>query len=735
MRNLVHDASCAHANPAAGGGPEQLGAGKPTHSPTQDVGETPEADGGCFFSLHPVESASGQLSELCVYVSTLCKERCNPSWSDIDHEDFRLARTHGWQHNRIGIRVWTATQRASGGQDTGPDAVHEEPSHRRTVPVPRMAPWERGRLILDCVDDADTGKNGDVGIGAEVPEWARNVGRNADAKGHRVGAAGDRRHCFKHGGLLGGGWIDSYRCSKREVAGGQGLDVSLSLEKVIVWASWVVMETPLAQVHAPVPQNALLLSLSDSNGWVNTYVDESDPAMAKLLKPAAAAAAAAVAEATAGTDSDSEAPSADAGNGSDASAERGAARAAADAAQREKEREERERRKEAEREKERQQRSMLLGHKDSRTPSSRVSQSAAHWANNALPSKGRAQIDAPREHAARDITEPMDAAGPKEGGEAQEGDDSGCESRGGVNAVSSAVYKGRSRAKALKASRQRVEAREQDVAAIKAKIEALIAVQAQRELERHRQNEMNLRLYQLRRRVQEEAAALDDLKMSVEAQERRLEKASDKDTDRASKTLRSRALTVLDTQAQRAKAAGEEAARRMGIDFVLPPPAAAEADAVAASSMEDAMARHAQAMSTERKILRELRRELKQRQQYLIASLHSTYPIFTAADGVTRTICGLVLPSPTALVGCDEEMLSTALGHTCHMVQLMAKYSCVCLRYEPIAMGSRSAMRDMTLSPSKTNLKDGNDFPLFAKGQDRGRLQVCWPAHAQIELC
>ena len=80
-------------------------------------------------------------------------------------------------------------------------------------------------------------------------------------------------------------------------------------------------------------------------------------------------------------------------------------------------------------------------------------------------------------------------------------------------------------------------------------------------------------------------------------------------------------------------------------------------------------------------------------------------------------------------------MLSTALGHTCHMVQLMAKYSCVCLRYEPIPMGSRSAMRDMTLSPSKTNLKDGNDFPLFAKGQDRARLQVCWPAHAPIELC
>ena len=56
----------------------------------------------------------------------------------------------------------------------------------------------------------------------------------------------------------------------------------------------------------------------------------------------------------------------------------------------------------------------------------------------------------------------------------------------------------------------------------------------------------------------------------------------------------------------------------------------------------------------ERKILRELRRELKMRQHYLIASLHSTYPIFTAGDGVTRTICGLALPSPSALTGASH---------------------------------------------------------------------------------
>ena len=65
---------------------------------------------------------------------------------------------------------------------------------------------------------------------------------------------------------------------------------------------------------------------------------------------------------------------------------------------------------------------------------------------------------------------------------------------------------------------------------------------------------------------------------------------------------------------------------------------------------------------TERKILRELRRELKMRQHYLIASLHSTYPIFTAGDGITRTICGLALPSPSALNGGDRTLQSSALN-------------------------------------------------------------------------
>jgi hypothetical protein len=46
----------------------------------------------------------------------------------------------------------------------------------------------------------------------------------------------------------------------------------------------------------------------------------------------------------------------------------------------------------------------------------------------------------------------------------------------------------------------------------------------------------------------------------------------------------------------------------------------------------------------------------------------------------------------------------------------MLTYADVC-RYEAVPMASRSVMRDMTLMATKSNLKDGNDFPLFSKGQ------------------
>jgi hypothetical protein len=370
VRNLVvHGTSGADTDgPARSGTAEQSGQPASAKNAPPHEGALRGTDGGCFFSLHPVESSSGQLIDACVYVSTLCKERCNPSWSDIEYDDLSAARKQG---SRIGIRVWTATPRLASQLNPEPEAGHGQPSHRRNAPTPRMAPWEMGRMILDCAEEGgfqdDVEKGETVGIGAKVPAWARRGG--PVAAGHGLGISG-ARHNFQHGGLLGGGWIDSYRRGTGESADQRGLDVALSFEKIIMWANWVVVERPLSQLRVPVPQNALFLTLADSTGWISTYVDENDHSLSKLIKPTPAM------HTTAGTDSDSEAPTADAASVPDASAERGrdaSSVAASDAAQKEREREERERRREAERERERQQRSLLLGHKDSRTPTARSS--------------------------------------------------------------------------------------------------------------------------------------------------------------------------------------------------------------------------------------------------------------------------------------------------------------------------------------------------------------------------
>lgn len=56
----------------------------------------------------------------------------------------------------------------------------------------------------------------------------------------------------------------------------------------------------------------------------------------------------------------------------------------------------------------------------------------------------------------------------------------------------------------------------------------------------------------------------------------------------------------------------------------------------------------------------------------------------------------------------QEEQVSTALGYTCHLVQLAAKYLRVPLRYTPAHCSSRSAMRDDVIAP-------GREYPLYGK--------------------
>jgi hypothetical protein len=583
VRNLVHAVGLppSSAGSAGAGAPHS----QPRASSSAGCAVPGDSDGGCFFSVHPVESSSGKPSDTCVYVSTLCKERCNPSWSDVEPEDMCLTWMCDWEHHRMGIRIWIASRRPPGAQGKHEPRSNDSPNNR---PSPRVALWERGKMIWQraeagtlAPDDLGGGTGGGLETDAGIPEWVRRG--DPFSAGSEVGRA-------RHGGLLGGGWVDSYRCNpdafcRREY------DVEMALEIVVVWSDWVLMETPLAHLAAAMPANAVFMTLADAaSSCLRTYVDETNPSMAKLLKPNMPAV-----DVAPGADSDSEralrgeeaASIPDGTNAADVMA--GAARSEA-ALKAEKEREERQRRKDAEREREKQQRSLLLGSKDSRTPG--ANRGAALWGAGLGGGKDGAITDARRDgdgtRGAADGGRAARAVGVGGVGGVGGGGGGGGEGEGGI------PHKCRLRAKALEARRAGVEERRREAALVKARLEGMLAMHAKREQEEHRHKEMKVRLNQLRRRVQEEEAVLEDLKNSIAKQERRLEEASCKDTQKAAQTLQARALAVLDMQAQRSKTSSQEAARAMGIEFALPPSAADCSSMGASSSMEDAMARHAQ---------------------------------------------------------------------------------------------------------------------------------------------
>lgn len=141
VRNLVH---ASGLSPSSAGDGAVASHSPPPASSSAGCAVPGDSECGCFFSLHPVESSSGKPSETCLYVSTLCKERCNPSWSDVEPEDMRLTWTRDWEHHRMGIRFWTATRRRSGAQGKHEPRSNSSPSSR---PSPRTALWERGKMI------------------------------------------------------------------------------------------------------------------------------------------------------------------------------------------------------------------------------------------------------------------------------------------------------------------------------------------------------------------------------------------------------------------------------------------------------------------------------------------------------------------------------------------------------------------------------------------------------------
>lgn len=268
------------------------------------------------------------------------------------------------------------------------------------------------------------------------------------------------------------------------------------------------------------------------------------------------------------------------------------------------------------------------------------------------------------------------------------------------------------RAEALERMRSAVSAEKKAAAEAASRLEQLLEVQVAKEDAKRRRNECVARLRHLRKKVQEEERVVSEHRSLADAEQAKQDGVGDSATAR--KNLQARAVVLLCRQGLvDAEADGETSSEAGGS-------ASSNGGLV---SLGEALAAAESKLESGSKQLEEVCMDLRVRQSFLIAALHSAYPITTGSDGVTRTICGLTLPSPQAIPNADDETVSTALGHVCHLVSLIAKYSRVYLRFQPVPMASRSVMRDKVLGVTRTNTKDGSDFPLFLKGQDRSRVQ------------
>lgn len=107
------------------------------------------------------------------------------------------------------------------------------------------------------------------------------------------------------------------------------------------------------------------------------------------------------------------------------------------------------------------------------------------------------------------------------------------------------------------------------------------------------------------------------------------------------------------------------------------------------------------------------RQLLTGRQLCMVSDIRSVYPI-TYSKRAGFSIRGAFLPDRD-LYSHDDAQVSTALGHTAHLVALLAKYLQVPLRYAIRNIGSRSTICDA--------LRKEPDLPLYFKGQDRARAE------------
>eukprot|EP01125_Pyxidicula_operculata_P014178 TRINITY_DN4713_c0_g1_i1.p1 TRINITY_DN4713_c0_g1~~TRINITY_DN4713_c0_g1_i1.p1 ORF type:complete len:365 (-),score=56.07 TRINITY_DN4713_c0_g1_i1:82-1176(-) len=97
----------------------------------------------------------------------------------------------------------------------------------------------------------------------------------------------------------------------------------------------------------------------------------------------------------------------------------------------------------------------------------------------------------------------------------------------------------------------------------------------------------------------------------------------------------------------------------------------------------------------------------------LISQLAKIFNITKVNDN-QWSICGHVLPN-SDFINCNEEIISIALGHVCHLTFLLSKYLDVPLRYFVVPKCSTSTISD--------DITNKGQYPLFSEGVDRTRFE------------
>ncbi|KAL1920896.1 uncharacterized protein VTP21DRAFT_11531 [Calcarisporiella thermophila] len=119
-----------------------------------------------------------------------------------------------------------------------------------------------------------------------------------------------------------------------------------------------------------------------------------------------------------------------------------------------------------------------------------------------------------------------------------------------------------------------------------------------------------------------------------------------------------------------------------------------------------------------RKTVQKTREMVKVRRRELIAEVSTIYPVETLPENPRLyQITGVRLPN-SVFNGCDRELVATALGYTCHLVQMFAYYANIPLRYPMKPMSSRAEIMDPV-----SVIQGPRGFPLYLKGTDRHRFE------------